>query len=1077
MASSAKPETLALQRLYQWEKSAPDKLVFTQPMGGGVVKEYTWKQAADEVRRMAAYLKSLNLEPGTRIALLAKNTAHWMMADWAIWMAGHVSVPLYPTLAANTVRQILEHSESQLLFVGKLDVWDEMKPGVPAGMPMITLPLAPSVPGAKSWDEIVAATAPLAGSPFDYTRPANQWSYTLIDPVPAVTMTAPTNGAYVLAPANIPLRATATDNDGTIVLVEFYDVQEGAKIGEATTSPYSATWSNISVGTYTVRAVATDNSGLQGMSAPVTVNVVTQLPIVLLRGPYLLAGSPTGGVVRWRTDQFSDGVVRFGTDLNSLTNVAVETRFTNNHVVRVGGLAPDTKYFYTIGSSSHTLAGGTLDGGSNYWFVTSPEPGTPKPTRIWVLGDPGTATANQRAVRDAYYNYVNMTRPADLWLMLGDNAYNSGTDAEHQAAVFDMYPSTLRNYSLWPVIGNHETAQSTTATQFPYLDIFNTPRAGEAGGVPSGSAKYYSFDYGNIHFVGLDSMTSTYATNSVMANWLRDDLAANTQAWTIVFFHHPPYTKGSHNSDTESDLVALRQNLVPIMEFYGVDLVLSGHSHCFERSYLLNGHYGLSTTLTPSMKIDGGDGREDGTGAYRKSESGEGVVYTVTGSAGQATGGTLNHPAHFNSLNQLGSTIIDVSSNRLDAIFLTSTGLTNDHYTLLKRQASPPLAPTNVLAHAIGTNAIQITWSDVATNEFGYYIDRSLDGTNYVRIGTNSFNTISYLDSGLTPGLIYFYRVIAYNGAGESGGSGSSALTGNNPPALAAIANVIADVLGTVSFVADGSDSDLPTNVLTYTLDAGAPAAARVHATNGTFFWRPARSDVASTNPITLRVTDDGAPPLSATRSFTVVVRDYVEVSIGSTVLRAGSASNVIIELVATAPVTNVAFNVLLATDRLTTLTLDNLVPALATASFNNALTDAVGVSFAALPGQVLSGTQQIARLNFTAAAGQTSAFVPLQFNNVSGTRAQPGLAPTMLANDGRVVVVGEQPLVEALLVGGVRTLSLYGKPGTNYMIETTATPAIPASWTPWRSLLLSELLGTTPADAGGPSIFYRAKE
>jgi long-chain acyl-CoA synthetase len=165
MASSALPETLALQRLYQWEKSAPDKTVFTQPMGGGVVKEWTWKQAADEVRRMAAYLKSLNFEPGTKIALLAKNTAHWMMADWAIWMAGHVSVPLYPTLAASTVRQILEHSESKLLFVGKLDVWDEMKPGVPAGMPMITLPLAPRVEGAKTWDEIIAKTAPMAGSP------------------------------------------------------------------------------------------------------------------------------------------------------------------------------------------------------------------------------------------------------------------------------------------------------------------------------------------------------------------------------------------------------------------------------------------------------------------------------------------------------------------------------------------------------------------------------------------------------------------------------------------------------------------------------------------------------------------------------------------------------------------------------------------------------------------------------------------------------------------------------------------------------------------------------------------------
>jgi long-chain acyl-CoA synthetase len=171
MASSARPETLALQRLYQWEQTTPDKTVFTQPMGGGVVREWTWKQAVDEVRRMAAYLKGLNLEPGTRIALLAKNSAHWMMADWAIWMAGHVSVPLYPTLAANTVRQILDHSESKLLFVGKLDVWNDMKAGVPEGLPMITLPLAPKVDAAKSWDELIAGTAPLADSP---VRPADE---------------------------------------------------------------------------------------------------------------------------------------------------------------------------------------------------------------------------------------------------------------------------------------------------------------------------------------------------------------------------------------------------------------------------------------------------------------------------------------------------------------------------------------------------------------------------------------------------------------------------------------------------------------------------------------------------------------------------------------------------------------------------------------------------------------------------------------------------------------------------------------------------------------------------------------
>ncbi len=170
MASSALPETLALQRLYQWEKSQPDKVVFTQPMGGGVVKDITWKQAMDEVRRMAAHLKSLGYEPGTRIALLAKNTAHWMMADWAIWMAGHVSVPLYPTLAAGTVRQILEHSEAKLMFVGKLDVWKDMKPGVPDGLPMIALPLAPAIDG-PTWDSIIAKTQPMKESP---VRPADE---------------------------------------------------------------------------------------------------------------------------------------------------------------------------------------------------------------------------------------------------------------------------------------------------------------------------------------------------------------------------------------------------------------------------------------------------------------------------------------------------------------------------------------------------------------------------------------------------------------------------------------------------------------------------------------------------------------------------------------------------------------------------------------------------------------------------------------------------------------------------------------------------------------------------------------
>ena len=164
MSETVAPEALALQRLYHWEKTAPGQVVLTQPMGGGAVREYTWSQVMDETRRMAAHLRGLGFEPGSRIALMGKNTAHWLMADFAIWMAGYVSVPLYPTLAPGSIRQILEHSDARLLFVGKLDGWDHMRAGVPEGLPCISLPLAPG-DGFATWEAIVAATPPLEGYP------------------------------------------------------------------------------------------------------------------------------------------------------------------------------------------------------------------------------------------------------------------------------------------------------------------------------------------------------------------------------------------------------------------------------------------------------------------------------------------------------------------------------------------------------------------------------------------------------------------------------------------------------------------------------------------------------------------------------------------------------------------------------------------------------------------------------------------------------------------------------------------------------------------------------------------------
>jgi long-subunit acyl-CoA synthetase (AMP-forming) len=157
-------DDLLLARAVHWEASTPDKVFLTQPHGGGQTTDYTWRQTMDQVRRMARHLADLKLPARSQIAIVGKNSAHWIMADLAIWMAGHVSVPLYATLSAATARSILEHSESRLLFVGKLDDWPSIKAGVPAAMPVIELPLAPDT-GAPKWQDVVAACAPLAQIP------------------------------------------------------------------------------------------------------------------------------------------------------------------------------------------------------------------------------------------------------------------------------------------------------------------------------------------------------------------------------------------------------------------------------------------------------------------------------------------------------------------------------------------------------------------------------------------------------------------------------------------------------------------------------------------------------------------------------------------------------------------------------------------------------------------------------------------------------------------------------------------------------------------------------------------------
>jgi hypothetical protein len=417
--------------------------------------------------------------------------------------------------------------------------------------------------------------------------------------------------------------------------------------------------------------------------------------IAATRGPYLQQGTPSSVVVRWRTDVPTSSRVRYGTSSSNLSQQVSDGALTTEHVITLGGLSAETRHFYMVGTATEDLAGDS--------FVTPPPAGTARPLRVWVLGDSGTADGNQARVRDAFQTWTG-SRDPDFWLMLGDNAYQDGADTEYQAAVFDAYPRTLRRSVLWPTLGNHDGHSADSATQTgPYYDMFTLPRAAEAGGVASGTEAYYSFDWANLHVVVLDSYETDRSPGAPCSPGSSRILDDTLQDWIVAVWHHPPYTKGSHDSDLETELIEMRENVVPILEAHGVDLMLSGHSHSYERSFLIDGHYGDSSTFGPGNLVDGGSRPARRDRRLREAALGpdphQGAVYAVAGSSGQISGGALDHPAMLVSLNRLGSLVLDVSGNRLDATFLDDLGAVRDSFSLIKAPAVLPAAGLPRLPH------------------------------------------------------------------------------------------------------------------------------------------------------------------------------------------------------------------------------------------------------------------------------------------------------------------------------------------------------------------------------------------
>ena len=405
----------------------------------------------------------------------------------------------------------------------------------------------------------------------------------------------------------------------------------------------------------------------------------------LQRGPYLQLGTDSSIVVRWRTKNPASSRVAYGTSVGNLDQSVEDGTLVTEHEVTLAGLTADTTYFYSIGSTTEVLAGGDVD----HTFTTAPTTGTAQPTRIWVIGDSGTGNADAENVRDAYLAYTGSS-PTDVWLMLGDNAYWSGLDNEYQKKVFDIYPSFLRTTPVWPTLGNHDgyTADSANPVRALLRDLHPPHRGG--GRRPALRHRGLLLLRPREHPLRLprvlrDGPLGRRPDAHVARRRSRRQHPGlgRSPSGTTRPTRRAPTTPTTSCSSSRCGRTPCRSSRTT-----GSISSCPGHSHSYERSFLLDGHYGTSGTLTGAMIIDGGDGSESGDGSYAKSATGpvphEGAVYAVAGSSGLTSNGSLDHPVMVVSVKELGSMVIDVDGGRLDALFLDDAGATLDEFTIVK---------------------------------------------------------------------------------------------------------------------------------------------------------------------------------------------------------------------------------------------------------------------------------------------------------------------------------------------------------------------------------------------------------
>ena len=485
--------------------------------------------------------------------------------------------------------------------------------------------------------------------------------------------------------------------------------------------------------------IAVEIHQITAFSSDITFNLeMRSSGIDITRGPYLQLGGQTAATIRWRTNVPTVGRVTYGLATNALSGTVNEPGSTTEHELRITDLQAGKTYFYSVGTTTMVL-----EQGVNNYFLTAPLADTKEKIRIASFGDCGSLDEpnNQANVRNGFLAYRGNT-PTDLWMLIGDNSYD-GADSQYQTNFFNPYKDTmLKNCMLYAVPGNHDYNGNSNHAKsrgglvnyfpaFAYFENFTLPPTLNPHlPVPANTEEWYSFDYGPVHFVMLDSygtqniggVEKEFAKDTLthpQVQWLKADLAATTKKWKIVYMHYPTYSKGSHDSDGKTApsypgakdewiTKATRKNINPILERFGVDLVITGHSHGYERSYPIHDQYDTlahSNTININNHRFPGDestGRYDGsTGscAYKNTseKKKQGTIYVVSGSAGAFEISKLGpHPVMVTDTSlrsKGGSFFMEVEDNRLDAKFLQASTrtlnppgstLVTDQFTIMK---------------------------------------------------------------------------------------------------------------------------------------------------------------------------------------------------------------------------------------------------------------------------------------------------------------------------------------------------------------------------------------------------------